>query len=81
MSEQPFGFTVARAEVREFRAGKSVVLGPGWRVYLPHQCDEWDIPDRFSVPHGEAVARLEAFIAEAAEALEALRRGEEFGRG
>ena len=42
-----------------------------WTVSLPHQCDEWEIvPYDF---HGPAVAALEKFIAEAQQALEALR--------
>lgn len=48
-----------------------------WRVSLPHQCDAWVISSEDTwdgyEPHDVAVARLEAFIAEATEALEALR--------
>jgi hypothetical protein len=47
-----------------------------WRVYLPHQCDEWDIAgedygDRAT--YEEAEAALSRFVAEAQEALEKLR--------
>lgn len=53
----------------------------GWRVYLPHQCDTWDIAGEFAepVPVEVAVAELERFILEAQEALAALRRGENYG--
>lgn len=47
--------------------------GPGYEIYLPHQCDRWDIAYRSS-PKNEAVERLEAFIKEAQSALEALKQ-------
>lgn len=53
-----------------------------WHVYLPHQCDEWDITlkdyDNW-VPHADAVENLEAFIVEAQAALTALKEGQDFG--
>lgn len=52
-----------------------------WLVYLPHQCDSWVISSEDTwggyEPHDVAVARLEAFIAEAADALAALRERRE----
>jgi hypothetical protein len=54
---------------------------PTWKVCLPHQCDEWDIVGGYNegLPQAEAAAELERFIAEAHQALEALRAGQEFG--
>lgn len=76
---KPFGLTVGRDDIREWRDGKLVPLGSGWRVFLPHQCDEWMVSGSYhGVPHGVAVAALERFIAEASEALEALRQEREF---
>ena len=49
-----------------------------WRVFLPHQCDTWDIAgenSREGVPHAKAVANLETFIAEAQDALTRLKNG------
>jgi hypothetical protein len=51
---------------------------PNWAVYLPHQCDDWNVTD-YGAPQGQAVAELERFIAEAQQALAALREGREFG--
>lgn len=42
-----------------------------WRVYLPHQCDEWDIA--YADTREEAITELEEFIAEAQDALTQLR--------
>ena len=52
----------------------------GWRVFLPHQCDEWDIAgDRYEyVSHAEAVAELRSFVAEANDALTALYAERQF---
>jgi len=65
-----------------------------WRVYLPHQCDEWTITDEqpsmeeflakptttvHGTTHEAAIGALEAFIAEAQDALAALLRREEYG--
>lgn len=54
-----------------------------WRVYLPHQCDEWDIAtdDWDGVDHEEAVANLEVFIEEAKQALEALKSKQDCDSG
>lgn len=53
--------------------------GDGWMVYLPHQCDSWSIAGDHGDPVGldEAVASLEAFIAEAQQVLEQLQAGRE----
>lgn len=73
MSEQqPFRFRVYHR------------TGDGWYVSLPHQCTTWDIVgDRDGITGGEprdvAVAELERFIAEASQALDALRDGREYG--
>jgi hypothetical protein len=52
-----------------------------WAVRLPHQCDAWSItgPSCYDdeVPHAVAVQRLELFIAEAKDALTALRERRE----
>jgi hypothetical protein len=84
---QPFGFTVQRTD---HLYGEPVVDGTLtkyphpeglWRVSLPHQCDEWVISAGRAyadgVSHTEAVAELERFIAEAQEALAALRKERE----
>lgn len=42
-----------------------------WDVYLPHQCEEFDIVS--SASHEAAVRQMETFIAEAQLALEALK--------
>lgn len=56
----PFGFNVWR-------------FGDGmYTVNLNHQCDQWQISGR-SVTKAEAIASLEAFIAEAQVALATLR--------
>lgn len=49
----------------------------GWSVYLPHQCDSWDIAGSNWTPatKDEAVKGLETFISEAQEALAALKEG------
>lgn len=46
-----------------------------WSVYLPHQCDDWQITDGY-VNHAQAIKSLEDFISEAQDALEALRNKE-----
>lgn len=57
-----FGFTVERRK-------------DGFVVFLPHQCDKWDIAGdamtaaHGGVPHTEAVTELRRFIAEAESAL------------
>lgn len=52
-------------------------------VCLPHQCQEWDIVGEFEYgtgePQPEAIRLLEAFLADGAAALDALRRGEKYG--
>jgi hypothetical protein len=57
---------------------------PKWWVYLPHQCEEWTIAGSYSYDYApvqeEAIAELERFIAEAQQALAALRKAEQFGR-
>lgn len=73
----------------EFKVKRGKVDGGRWSVFLPHQCETWDIagegdPDDpyagdSCVPHAEAVAELEKFIAEAQEALEALKAEREYG--
>lgn len=54
-----------------------------WHVDLPHQCDGWTIAGgdygSDAPTHAEAVADLEAFIAEAQAALVALRERREVG--
>lgn len=57
--------TYAEAPRREF---------DNWCVELPHQCEEWEIADASSKE--EALAAMEAFVANANQALEALREME-----
>lgn len=54
-----------------------------WLVNLPHQCDNWDIAgyDSDGVSQERAIEALESFVADAQRALEALRKGEEYGAG
>lgn len=76
-----FDFSVRR----ENRRIQSATRDDSWCVFLPHQCDKWDIAGVVDgshmdgVPHAEAVAALERFIAEAQQALEALKAEREFG--
>ncbi len=85
MSE--FGFAVRQGTTWEGSEDFDPRPDPGmWCVFLPHQCDAWDVAGerkseswREGVPHAEAVAELEAFIVEAQEALAALRLEQEFG--
>lgn len=69
-----FGFTVRHERdyyTKEFQ---------GWTVSLPHQCDNWDIAGEKhtnGLSRDEAVAELERFLAEGAEALAALREERE----
>lgn len=80
MSE--FGFTVAR-HIKWNRPGDPVsrIKTDKWHVYLPHQCDEWDIAGEESygegASHEDAIKALEQFIAEAQQALCALKLEEE----
>ena len=73
MIEEPFGFGVERK-------------GDRWQVCLPHQCGEWNITGEDEeerdwgeayVSHADAIDSLEAFIAEAQDALSALREQRE----
>lgn len=69
-----FGLTVEHVE--PYSDGDK----PGWRVYLPHQCDQWRIDEdnAYEAPTDQAtaLARLDAFIAEAQAAREALANGQ-----
>jgi hypothetical protein len=69
-----FGLSVEHVEA-EHEGDRS-----GWKVHLPHQCDVWRIDDdsAYDPPTDQAtaLARLDAFIAEARAAREALARGE-----
>jgi hypothetical protein len=55
---------------------------PGWKISLPHQHDAWriDAVDIYADPTSQdhALARLDAFIAEAQQARAALAAGHEF---
>jgi hypothetical protein len=68
---------------------------PRWKVSLPHQCGQWAIVEDWQPPDADpqdwdswmtgtpqaaAVETLERFIAEAQEALAALRAGQEYGK-
>lgn len=84
MSEA-FGFKVKKHSVLDDSSDDpdARVVVPGmWEVHLPHQCSAWDIAGESGwegEPHADAVAALEKFIAEAQEALAALREEREFG--
>lgn len=69
-----FGFTVEPEPI--WGADGYAQDVTGWRVYLPHQCDAWDITgESFAgAPLVDAVADLERFIAEAQIALAQLRK-------
>ena len=63
--------------------GKGFKKRGNWHVYLPHQCDEWDIAGESNdgVTHEEAINKLTAFIAEATEALSSLVEKREINNG
>ncbi|MCX4750986.1 hypothetical protein OG455_41630 [Kitasatospora sp. NBC_01287] len=77
MTARKFGFTVEYVDEPWDEDNK-----PGWRVFLPHQCDQWRIDDEnaYEDPTVQttALARLDAFIAEAQQARAALARGEQY---
>lgn len=78
-----FGFTVEQVPPRDPETYERLPAAPDspWRAYLPHQCDAWDIAgdEHEGVPRAEAVTELEAFIAEAQQALAALRNSQPYG--
>ena len=66
-----FGFTVKRADFEDAHDSTRA----GWRVTLPHSCDQWVIAGEEYIDglsHADAVARLAAFIGEANLAMLAL---------
>jgi hypothetical protein len=81
---EPFGLMVRKCYVWDRETMRSTEeLTGGWQVHLPHMCDRWTIAGRSSIPgasHEEAVAALEAFVAEAQAALVALKAHQEFGK-
>jgi hypothetical protein len=71
-SVEPFGFVVEH--ITEDDTLTAVV--DHWAVLLPEKYDRWAIagdPYGHGVPHPEAIAALERFIAEATDALTRLR--------
>jgi hypothetical protein len=70
-----FGFEVHRDDAYDDEPER-------WRVQLPHQCDAWSIAgDGYDgEPYDKAIASLETFIAEAQQAMVALRQKKEHGR-
>lgn len=77
MSSSEFGFTV------EYHEAQDEDEQSGWSVYLPHQCDNWDIDSGSwwqRSTQADALARLDLFIAEAQAARDALARGEQHGK-
>lgn len=73
-----FGFVVERETRWSYTTDQDTVVPDSWIVKLPHHCCPWDdIAD--GIPHAEAVARFERFIAEAQAALEALKAEREMG--
>jgi hypothetical protein len=90
--DEPFGFAVQRidaefgpeqepTEYGTMRYVKHPLDPPHWAISLPHQCERWDIAGGYGegLPQAEALAELERFMAEAQQALAALREGQEFG--
>lgn len=79
--DREYKFTVIRQDRRfDYGIGDYVALAPElWHVQLPHQCSEWKIAGKKygdGVSHAEAVEALEAFIAQAQDALLRLRAKE-----
>lgn len=74
-----FRFTVERHREWDDDGKAEPLPDAGWRVYLPHQCQTWDIAgeDSGGDLHGIAIGEMEAFVAEAQLALDALRDGRE----
>lgn len=79
MTDSKFGFTVEYQGPVEWDPD----MKTGWSVYLPHQCDAWRIDQQSAYEdpssQADALAALDAFIAEAQAAREALARGEQYG--
>jgi len=76
----PFGFQVTHHEERDIDYGKGPVhYDEGWSVRLPHSCEDWDItPDYWKgCSHEIAIQEMERFVAEAQNALKALREMQE----
>lgn len=84
-----FQFTVRRYRRWNYDGPEEVheVVPGQWCVFLPHQCDAWDIAGEASTggstqdgeSHEDAVALLEAFVSQAQAALDALRAEREHG--
>lgn len=78
MADSKFGFTV------EYVTGDPDYDEPsGWKVGLPHQCDQWRIDtwSAYNEPSTQeaALEALDRFINEANAARAALARGEQYG--
>jgi hypothetical protein len=79
MTDQPFGFKVKAPYRYDVYGDGKQIVDYHWRVALPHQCDDWEITsDYHGQPQPEAIAQMERFIAEAQQALTALREGRAF---
>ena len=85
--DQSWGFAIQRTD-REFYWDKDsrAISEPRFTVWLPHQCDKWEIAGdsesgraEWWVTQSEALAELDRFIDEATEAREALAKGAEYG--
>lgn len=81
MTTTEFGFTARRPFVWDDEGNPVSATGDSWVVCLPHQCGAWEIAGEDYEPadHATAVAALERFIAEAEDALDALRERNEYG--
>lgn len=66
-----FGFRVQK-ELRDYNGNP---VPPTYKVYLPHQCDAWEIAYEAGQP--KAVEEMELFIKEAQATLEFLKSLEE----
>ena len=77
-----YGFTVEYetdwlpGATGSYRDARHIYTG-GYRVFLPHSCDTWDIVgaahDNTEISKAEAVTQLEGFIFQAQQALEELK--------
>ena len=75
---ETFGFTVRHGS--DYSLDGGLTPNGKFEVYLPHSCDQWSITGGYQGSNqDQAIIDLEDFIREAQRALEALRRGEEFG--
>lgn len=83
---QSWGFAVERTDREKSYKESPPLPEPRFRVWLPHQCDKWEIAGdaetgdaKYYASQEDALAELDRFIDEATEAREALAKGAEYG--